>query len=162
MAPKFFASAVIFISAIFAAPASAYKLDVKFDELQNCEGKFDYQKVFLLEGRGPSDILAKDSEATNLIAHIRFGGRTLRPVSEAYSVPLFENYIHYQWYQARVERMAVALVEKADPGDGSGFDYELVLVAVAGKAKGTVLNQGLANYHSEQAKLDSGRFSCWK
>lgn len=138
--------------------------DFNFDEARHCQGSFDYEKTFLLDGRSSSEHLVRDPVATHLVSTLRFG-EILQPVSDAYSMKMSKNYIRYESLKDIVDELAVVLVKSqaaggTSPGDQNGYDYDLLLVVTKGKIKGVVLASHPASVDLATGTLQSPRFLC--
>jgi hypothetical protein len=145
---------------LFAANSLAADLiNFNFDELRNCKAGFSYERVFLFDGRGLSEHLERDAGATELAKTIHFG-KNLEPVTEAYSIALFRNYIHYESLKPIVDRLAIVLVKAQVPLPER--PYDLILFASEGPARGTVLAAHPADFDLTRKILESKFFSCSK
>jgi hypothetical protein len=145
---------LLLVFSSFTAYASEI-IDLDFNKFTKCDGKFQYEEVFLFVGRDAALPLVKDHAATELVGTIHFG-KDLKPVTEAYSVELFENYIFYRHLKDIVRRFAIILVET----QSGELPYDLLLVVTEGPLKGHVLASHPATFDLEKGTLDSVRFQC--
>jgi hypothetical protein len=151
---------VVFLFILNASAESSLNID--FNNLVTCKGEFSYEKVFLMAGRTESEVLSRDAPATDLIKTIEWKGALLRPVSDAYSIKLYENHPHYESLRGHADRLAVAVVEDNDPNHSPEFDYDLILIVTEGEWAGNILAQHRATYFPNEKKLVSDRFECWE
>ncbi len=150
----------IFTISFFSGTASAQILDFNFNNARHCQGEFSYEKVFLLDGRRDDQILVRDQEATAFIGQVRHAGR-VTPVSYAYSIPMFENYIHYDSMKENAKKLSVVLAKVENSAPGPEFRYRLLLVVTEGNWKGLVFAEHSANVDVDLGSIESDRFRCW-
>lgn len=158
---------IILLISFFSSLASAELIDLNFDQLRNCtKTEFNYEKIFLMDGRTENQKLVLDPFATQLILNNKLIPSHYEPVTVAYSIPLFENYVNFSEVNHFTKTLAIAVVKDTTRVSNGGFQefegypLEIILFAAdeGSSLAGLILGQHPARIRD--GNLETFNFSC--